>query len=157
MPAHVTHVVVTGAGGFVGGYVARWLADRGNAVTALARRQPVAAQRGLVWREADLRAADSLPNRFDVLIHCAAETPARCPDPELLYHANMQVCRSVFGQAVAAGAGTIVFMSSMSMYGRIAVPVVTEETIPVAAKPKETQATSWVRTTGESRSSTPRS
>jgi nucleoside-diphosphate-sugar epimerase len=112
------HVVVTGAGGFVGGHVARWLAARGLTVTAHTRQH------------ADLRTPGSLPSRFDALIHCAAETPERCPEPARLYERNMDLSRSVFEQALAASAQCAVFLSSMSAYGSISVDELTEDSPP---------------------------
>lgn len=123
------HAVVTGAGGFVGGFVARCLAARGHDVTAISRRTPeVQPVPGLTWRQADLRAADSLPTRFDALLHCAAETPERCPDPPNIYGRNVDASRSVFRQALKAKARAAVFLSSMSAYGAVNAPVVTEDT-----------------------------
>ena len=112
------HAVVTGAGGFVGGFVARWLADRGYQVTAHTRQK------------ADLRDPGSLPARFDALIHCAAETPERCPEPARLYERNLDLARSAFEQALAAGARCVVFLSSMSAYGAISVAELREDTPP---------------------------
>jgi nucleoside-diphosphate-sugar epimerase len=120
------HVVVTGAGGFVGRFLARWLAEQGCHVTAITRQGLPAGAANLVWRKADLAAPDSLPPHFDALVHCAAEIPARCPDPELLYARNVEPTQCVFDQAVAAGARSIVFVSSMSAFGNITVPVITE-------------------------------
>jgi nucleoside-diphosphate-sugar epimerase len=132
------HVVVTGAGGFVGGFVARWLAARGCEVTAISRR-PVGTSDEvlprLAWREADLSLPGSLPRRFDALIHCAAETPERCPDPANLYRRNMDVSHSVFGQLLEARARSAVFLSSMSAYGTVAAPVVTEDMPPLDLDP----------------------
>jgi nucleoside-diphosphate-sugar epimerase len=125
------HVVVTGAGGFVGGFVARWLAARGCEVTAISRRPAGTSAEvppRLAWREADLSLPGSLPRSFDVLIHCAAETPERCPDPANLYRRNMDVSDSVFGQLLEARARSAIFLSSMSAYGTVAAPVVTEDT-----------------------------
>ncbi len=126
------HVVVTGAGGFVGGFLATWFAGRGRKVTAISRRPvaPAAAPCRLSWRVADLCAPAALPERFDALIHCAAEIPARCPDPSALYSRNLDASRNVFGRALDAGARSVVFLSSMSVYGSIDVPVVTEDTVP---------------------------
>jgi nucleoside-diphosphate-sugar epimerase len=128
------HVVVTGAGGFVGGFVARWLAARGCEVTAISRRPAGPAAKALprlTWREADLRSPGSLPTHFDALIHCAAETPERCPEPANLYQRNIDLTRRVFDQAVAARAQSVVFLSSMSAYGVVSVPEITEDTQPV--------------------------
>jgi nucleoside-diphosphate-sugar epimerase len=131
------HVVVTGAGGFIGGYVAAYLAERGFAVTAIARKIQVDGSPigGLSWRSTDLCAPDALPSRFDALVHCAAELPSRTSDPERLYRLNADMARNVFAQARAAGAGAVVFLSSMSVYGRISVPVVDEELLPESPDP----------------------
>jgi nucleoside-diphosphate-sugar epimerase len=128
------HVVVTGASGFVGGFVAQWLAARGLKVTAIAR-QPgaagaAAAPAGLGWRQADLLESDALPRRFDAVIHCAAVIPERCSDPQQLYHLNLDMARNVFRRAAEAGARAAVFLSSMSAYGAITAPTVTESTPP---------------------------
>jgi nucleoside-diphosphate-sugar epimerase len=127
------HVVVTGAGGFVGAFVARALAGHGCEVTAIAR-QPASAGAPsvprLTWRQADLLEADALPKRFDALVHCAAMIPERAPDPQSLYRVNLELGRKAFDAAPDAGARTVVFLSSMSAYGAITVPVVTEATPP---------------------------
>lgn len=125
------HAVVTGAGGFVGGFVAHWLAAHGCEVTAVTRK-PIgsAAVAGMTWRQSDLRAEDSLPSRFDALVHCAAETPERCPDPLNIYRRNIDACESVFRQARSAVARSVVFLSSMSAYGSVTADVVTEDTPP---------------------------
>ena len=125
------HVVVTGAGGFVGGFVARALAAQGYPVTAISR-QPAPAGAppapGLTWRQADLLEAEALPKRFDALVHCAAMIPERSPDPQSLYRVNLEMARKAFAAASDASARTVVFLSSMSAYGAITVPVVTEAT-----------------------------
>lgn len=132
------HVVVTGAGGFIGGYVARWLGHRGCQVTAVSRRpagSPAATPPGTTWRVADLGDPKSLPQRFDVLIHCAAETPERCPEPRNLYRRNVDVSRKVFAQLPEAGVRAAVFLSSMSAYGAVSTPVVSEDLPPFDLDP----------------------
>jgi len=132
------HVVVTGAGGFVGGFLAHWLAARGCEVTAISRRPAEAsaqAMPGLAWRVADLSLPASLPRRFDALIHCAAETPERCPDRANLHRRNMDISRSVFGQLLEARARSAVYLSSISAYGTVAASVVTEDMPPLDLDP----------------------
>jgi nucleoside-diphosphate-sugar epimerase len=124
------HVVVTGTGGFIGGFVAHRLAERGFTVTAITRRAGAQSVGRLICRHADLTQPDALPERFDAIVHCAAETPARCPDPIALYTSNVKAMRHVCERALQAGARAVVFTSSMSAYGTISVPVVTEDTPP---------------------------
>lgn len=130
-----THVVVTGAGGFVGGFLARYLSKQGFQVTAASRRPAGVTTQGIDWLQANLGKGNILPVKFDALVHCAAEIPARCPDPEKLYHGNFDISRSVFDQAVAAGTRTILFLSSMSVYGTVNVPLVTEDLQPCDPDP----------------------
>src|ERR1700737_2402943 len=96
------HVVVTGAGGFVGGYLARHLAEGGCIVTGMTRRDCANATElpGLTWRKGDVRRSGALPERFDVLLHCAAEIPARCAEPNRLYDDNVDLARASFAQAM---------------------------------------------------------
>src|SRR6516164_5371153 len=124
------HVVVTGAGGFIGGVVAHRLAEQGFTVTAITRRAGARSLRHLTYRHADLTQPDALPERFDAVVHCAAETPARCPDPVALYASNVGAMRHLCERALQASARAVVFTSSMSAYGTISVPVVTEDTPP---------------------------
>ncbi|MCC7049079.1 MAG: NAD(P)-dependent oxidoreductase [Alphaproteobacteria bacterium] len=120
-------VLVTGAGGFVGRVVARRLADQGHRVLALYRKTPPRDVGGADLLQADLPALAALPP-LDARAHCAAEVPAFCPDPDRLYRGNVEGTRAVLDAAHAAGARRIVYLSSMSIYGTIADPVVTEAT-----------------------------
>lgn len=129
----MTKIVVTGAGGCVGGFLARALAAQHFEVAAVARLLPEDTFRSptsLEWRKADLFDHDALPERFDALVHCAAELPSRCPEPDKLYERNMALARSLFARAIAAGAHAVINCSSMSVYGKIEVPVVTEDLAP---------------------------
>ncbi|HXF54897.1 MAG TPA: NAD(P)-dependent oxidoreductase [Hyphomicrobiaceae bacterium] len=122
-------VVVTGAGGFVGGAIARHLAARGHAVTAIVRR-PGTLPAPIAVKQADLCLPGSLPERFDCVIHCAAEIPARLPDLHALYLRNVTATAQVCRAAVRAGARAVVFLSSMAVYGVIGVAEVVEDLAP---------------------------
>jgi nucleoside-diphosphate-sugar epimerase len=124
-------VLVTGAGGFAGGHVARALAARGFAVTGTWRSAPSAAGEFRALQVDLLGPLDDLGD-FEAVIHCAAEIPARCPDPERLHAANVKACATLFERARERGARCAVFMSSMSVYGAIDVARVTEDLEPAA-------------------------
>ncbi len=125
------HVAITGAGGFVGGFAARWLAAQGFQITALSRQLQADLPRpGLAWRYADLRQPSALPTECDAIIHCAAELPSRTSDPAALYDLNRRMADAVFDHAARQGVGTVVFISSMSVYGAIDVAEVNESLAP---------------------------
>ena len=124
-------VLVTGAGGLVGGAVARALAARGWAVAALYRKsfpEALADLANVTLIQADLRSASGLPDRYDALVHCAAEVPALCPDEDELYRSNVEGTQAVFRHAAAAGARRVVYCSSMAVYGTIEAEVVDDAT-----------------------------
>lgn len=134
----VAHVLVTGAGGFVGSAASRAFLDAGLQVTALyrksvPRRLPAHARLGTV--NTDLRECLGLPKAFDYLVHCAADVPATCPNPEELLHSNVEGTRRLLAEAERAGARVVVYMSSMAVYGSIAVPIVNERNATAAADP----------------------
>jgi len=125
------HVVVTGAGGFVGGFLAKHLAAHGFKVTATTRKllhSPQEKRPDVTWIEADLTQSISLPRQFDVLIHCAALLPSSCSDPSRLYVENATMASNSFNLAKNAKAKSIIFLSSMSVYGSIHVTEVNEDT-----------------------------
>ena len=70
---------MTGAGGFIGGVVARALAVAGHRVSAL-HRGPVPTSlvaAGVTAIQGDLRDPTRFPERYDALIHAGAVIPAR--------------------------------------------------------------------------------
>ena len=129
-----THILITGAGGFIGAYLTRWFAALGHRVTAAVRTRDKSGGLGsnIEVVAGDLAEPSHLPPRFDVLVHCAAEIPSRCPDARRLYDGNVQPARALFEQSPAAGASVIIYLSSMSVYGNISAELVTECLAPCA-------------------------
>jgi nucleoside-diphosphate-sugar epimerase len=118
-------VLVTGASGFIGGWIARGLAERGYAVRALYRRprapaflQALAAsgaeveRRDLGWPE-DARAA---VQGMEAVVHAAA-LASDWGDAELFRRQNVEVTVRLLGEARAAGCGVFVFLGSISVHG----------------------------------------
>lgn len=124
-------VLVTGAGGFIGGVVARHLAGIGHQVIANVHRRAPITMPGLPGIElwpGDMREAAGWDLVFDALVHCAAALPSRIADPDLLFAINVEGVRALLTCARRCGAGRVVNLSSMSVYGPISVPVVNEST-----------------------------
>ena len=112
-------VVLTGAKGFIGSHVLEKLTDHKVDVLGVGREI------------GDLK-TPNLP-RGEVLVHCAGVTPSKSLHPETLYEDNMELDRSVFSQL--QGYRAVIYLSSVSAYGRVEVPVLTEDTPPIDPNP----------------------
>lgn len=123
-------VVVTGAGGFVGARIAGELASRGHCVWAHFRTPRAEPPREAVRVQAAPVDMTALPARIDALVHAASENPAFVSDPDALYCGNLAPARAAFAYARTAGAATVVFLSTMSVYGRIEATLLREDEPP---------------------------
>lgn len=129
-------ILITGAGGFVGHYVATMLADLHHTVLATVHRSVPDGLRSHDKIEVtafDLAATEDLEidGAIDAVIHCAAALPSTVPDPDELYRTNVGGMERLLAAAVKAGTGTFINCSSMSIYGRIGVPLLEVDTPPV--------------------------
>jgi nucleoside-diphosphate-sugar epimerase len=125
-------ILISGAGGFVGGHLAVALAGGGHEVVALVRRSRPAilerSQRIFVAR-ADLAGTEALPaGPFDAVIHCAAAIPSAVPEEQDLVRINVEGSQRLFEHAIKAGTNVVVFCSSMAVYGRIDADMVDRDT-----------------------------
>ena len=124
-------VLVTGAGGFIGRHVAIALAQNGQDVVASYRQSlpiELTDHSGITLLKCDINADIPIPGEIDALIHCAAEIPAREPDEEKLFRVNVDGTRYLYEAAAQAGATSIVYCSSMAVYGSITVGEADERT-----------------------------
>lgn len=130
-------VLLTGATGFVGGRLAERLLDEGAHVTALVRDPGKAAplaKRGARLVEGSLADRDALARACagaPTVVHCAARATDWGP-MEAFLRDNVEGTRNLAEAALAAGCPRFVHLSTISVYGFEAPPVVTEDTpVPV--------------------------
>lgn len=115
--------LVTGASGFVGGHIARALAERGDEVRALVRPRSKVAELqryGIELAYGDLLDEGSFSCKLegiDVVYHCAGIVGDWSRDPESVQAANVQGTRSLMLACEAAGVSRVVLMSSLAVYG----------------------------------------
>jgi nucleoside-diphosphate-sugar epimerase len=125
-------LLISGAGGFVGGHLATALARNGHDVVALARRTAatIAQHKNMLTAHADLAdATHPLPDGpFDGLVHCAAAIPSAVADEADLIRINVEGSRRLFAHALNRGARVIVFCSSMAVYGTVTADLVDPDT-----------------------------
>jgi UDP-glucose 4-epimerase len=126
-------VLVTGASGFSGSFVARELARSGRDVVALHRREsPFLARLNNEPRvhrhRGDLVDAAALPGPFDAVVHVAATSPAPGIDVAQMVRDNVMGTQALIEAAERWAAKAFVFFSSLSLHGAVAADLVDERT-----------------------------
>ena len=114
------HAFITGGGGFIGRNLVIHFLNKGWRVTTIARK-PVSIQVGLDhfnFIQADIKDLNALPSDTNLIIHCASEIPAYCPDGDVLYNNNISAAKSLFDLASRYRIPRIINLSSMSVYGQ---------------------------------------
>lgn len=128
----VLRVLISGAGGFVGRHLAMAMARNGHDVVALVRRTSPAIleQHTRVRLErVDLAQADSLPaGPFEAVFHCAAAIPSTVRDEVEMMRINVESSRRLFEHVARVRATTVIFCSSIAVYGRIDEDVIGPDT-----------------------------
>lgn len=130
-------IVVTGAGGFSGSHIVPALLADGHHVTAV-----VGSTRGRLDPALDgdpflsvvsgnLAAGVSLPTEIDVIVHTAARSPGPGVRDIDMVRDNVAATARLLDDTQKAGVGTFIYLSSLSIYGRIAGPTVDETTARV--------------------------
>jgi dihydroflavonol-4-reductase len=138
-------VFITGATGFVGGHVARELANRGADLRLLTRRTSnLANLEGLVSGSAtigdaetvigDLLQPDSLRNAIrgcDAVMHVAADYRLWVRDPDTMYRANVEGTRALLRIAREESVPRFVYTSSVATMGFKSDGTIVDEITPV--------------------------
>jgi nucleoside-diphosphate-sugar epimerase len=116
-------VFVTGATGFIGGHVARRLAQKGHEVTALARspeRTGGLRDAGIAIVKGDVTEPQSLLGpirRADAVFHLAAWYQLGATDRTRMYQINVKGTENVLRAAADAGVERTIYCSSVAALG----------------------------------------
>lgn len=122
-------ILITGAAGFLGNYLAKHLADLGHAVVATARQPaPEGLHQDIEWVTWDCLGDAPSTLRGDVVIDCAAAQPSLVPRAADMLEANIRLARIATEAAARSRAATLICCSSLSVYGRPDVDSITDQT-----------------------------
>jgi nucleoside-diphosphate-sugar epimerase len=124
-------VLVTGAGGFLGGHIARRLAEAGSEVVAVTRHSPVeppasAAAASRFRVVAFDIAGTEPPPACEAIVHAAATSVWTGISVDRMLIDNVAATQALVRHALAAKTSAFVFFSSISAFGTIRAPVLTE-------------------------------
>lgn len=128
-------ILVTGAGGFAGGHMARRLAVAGHQIYALTRKSPVEppaeteARRRFKVVHSSLTDASGLPDDIDAVVHTAATSIWHGISVDQMLTDNVLATRTLVNHALRAKAGAFVFYSSVSAFGRVDADIL-DESVP---------------------------
>ena len=133
----MNRILVTGAGGFVGGHVVDALLAKGYSVRAMVRdrsRAGLLVERGVEVVEGEMRDAESLGRAVEGVhgVHhiAAVFREAKVPD-SVYFEVNVEGTRKLFDAAINAGVKRIVYCSTNGVHGDIKNPPA-DETAPYA-------------------------
>lgn len=111
------NILVTGGAGFIGTHLTRDLKGRGHYVRSLDRRASPEADDSIAG---DMRLQDDLlraMDSMDLVFHLAAEHRDDVRPASLYYDVNVEGMRNLLKAAEAAAVETIVFTSTVALYG----------------------------------------
>ncbi len=119
-------VLVTGAGGFAGSHIARYLQNEGHMVIGTIRHKT--ADFDFPVTICDLAESIDLDGDFDMIVHCAGSLPYKETDFRKFKRNNIDVMEQLIRFAVRKGIRRVIYLSTIGVYGEFRKETVTEET-----------------------------
>lgn len=130
-------ILVTGASGFVGQHLVRYLSGKGHTVRALYHSTPpspeMAMLKNVSWMQGDLLDVfdvETAVEGVDEIYHCAGIVSFHPKDRDRLLHFNTESTANIVNEALITGIRKMVYVSSVAALGRsenIATEITEEE------------------------------
>ncbi len=125
-------ILVTGVSGFIGGHIASYLLSKGHKVVGISRREPPKPY-GFKFVKLDLSVPEvDLEDGIDIVVHAAAQSPYNTNGISSYIRSNIVAFENLISFAKRVNVKKIVYLSSISVYGKINTTEVKEGYKPVA-------------------------
>lgn len=118
-------VLVTGAGGFAGSHIARYLQNEGHMVIGTIRHKT--ADFDFPVTICDLAESIDLDGDFDMIVHCAGSLPYKETDFRKFKRNNIDTMEQLIRFAVRKGIRRFIYLSTIGVYGEFREEIITEE------------------------------
>lgn len=125
-------VLITGVSGFVGKNLAKYYLKEKHKVTGIYRNKKPKFLKNknlnLICTNLSKKKISLKNNFFDVVVHCAAETPVNSKNNKNLYNNNIKSMENLLNNLIFE---KFFLLSSVSVYGRINKKKINENTKPI--------------------------
>jgi nucleoside-diphosphate-sugar epimerase len=118
-------VLVTGASGFVGRHLVRFLSGKGEQVRALYQNTPpdeeLKSLPNTIWQQCDLLDVYDVEAAMEgvaEVYHCAAIVSFHAKDKPYMLHFNVESTANVVNEALERGIRKLIYLSSVAALGR---------------------------------------
>jgi len=128
------YVLITGAGGFNGASLSRFLLENGHNVSAVIRNSTGQLPKEILRHQrffqvhGDLAEGIDFPKNVEAVVHMAATSPAPGVSADDMINDNVKATSMLVRQSVEAGVRCFIYFSTLSVYGEINQPEVDEYT-----------------------------
>ena len=120
------NILVTGAGGFAGGYIARHLFKCGYEVTGTVHKQR-AEQYPFEVVACDLAQVLTFKTKFDIIVHAAGSLPHKETEFNKFKQNNIDAMANLLDYAKRTNVKRMIYLSTIGIYGEFRDTVITED------------------------------
>ena len=123
-------LMITGAGGFVGNNLINYFSKKKFKIYAYYNSKiEKNFKKNIIYVKKNLKNLKKINNNVGTIIHCAAQTPPSV-DQKKCYSNNLRIDENLINLVKKSKVKRIIFLSSMSVYGRNKKKIINEDSKP---------------------------
>lgn len=123
-----THVMITGASGFIGLNLVNFLSKKYYIHAFVRKNQKYIYNNNILKRKINLKKLKKIDPKIEILIHCASKTPPENKQ-KTCYHNNIKIDEHILKLLKESKVKLFIFLSSISVYGKIKSKFISENTL----------------------------